>query len=156
MTPAVTLLRKRKLPHTLLEYNHDSEGASYGQEAADKLNLAPDTVFKTLIVALSGEQYAMAIVPVTHTLDLKAIAKAAGVKKASMAIPADVERMTGYVLGGVSPLGQKKHMSCYIDSSANKLETFYVSGGRRGLEIGIAPSVLGAQLRASFAPLIST
>lgn len=144
MTPAVNALRKT--PHTFLlhEYTHDPAAHSYGLEAADALQLDPARVFKTLLVMLDANprQMAVGILPVTHSLDMKAIAKGLGVKKAEMADPKQAERMTGYVLGGISPLGQKKRLPTLLDESALGFETVFVSGGRRGLEIELSPASL--------------
>ena len=107
MTPAIELLKKRQCPYLVLSYAHDSHQASYGLEAAEQLQLDSKQVFKTLVVQLEPTELVVAILPVSHQLDLKQLAKVAGSKKAAMAAPALVERTTGYVLGGVSPLGQK-------------------------------------------------
>ncbi|MCP1315290.1 MULTISPECIES: Cys-tRNA(Pro) deacylase [unclassified Halomonas] len=153
MTPAINTARKANINFELLEYTHDSSAASYGLEAAEKLGLDPAQVFKTLVVELDGKTLAVAMVPVTHQLGLKQVAKAAGAKKAAMASPAAVERATGYVLGGVSPLGQKKRLASFIDDSARGFATLYVSAGRRGLEIALAPEALATLCQARFAPL---
>ena len=126
---------------------------SYGLEAADKLGVSPAQVFKTLVVSLDGKQLAVGIVPVDCQLGLKQIAKAAGAKKAAMAAPEAVERSTGYVLGGVSPLGQKKRLPTFIDASAKAWPTLYVSAGRRGLEIELSPDDLAALSQGQFAAL---
>ncbi|WP_288741428.1 Cys-tRNA(Pro) deacylase [uncultured Rheinheimera sp.] len=153
MTPAVLLLKKLKVPHQVLEYQHDPAAESYGLEAATKLGLAPVVVFKTLVAALDGKELVTAIVPVDQLLNMKQLAKAAGAKKAAMAAAADVERSSGYVLGGVSPLGQKKQLRTFIDESAAAFETIYVSAGKRGLEIGLKPAVLQACLNAKLVSL---
>lgn len=119
-------------------------------EAVHKLGIEEARVFKTLVIALNSGQLATAILPVAKMLNLKLAAKALGAKKAGMADPALVERVTGYVLGGVSPLGQKKRLQSVIDESARELETIYVSAGRRGLEIELAPAVLAELLAAGF------
>lgn len=152
MTPAINAAKKAKILFTIHEYAHDPTCASYGLEAAEKLNIAPDRVFKTLVVDLGGE-LVVAIVPVDAMLGLKNIAKAAGAKKASMADTALVERSTGYVLGGVSPLGQKKRLRTFIDASALAHPTIHVSAGRRGLEIELAPNDLARLTSAQFADL---
>lgn len=153
MTPAIELLKKHQCPFRVLSYQHDSQSSSYGLEAAEKLQLEPKLVFKTLVLQLEPTELVVAILPVSHQLDLKQLAKAAGRKKAVMAAPAAVERSTGYVLGGVSPLGQKKLLRTYIDQSAENLPLIYVSAGRRGLEIALAPAQLILLLRASYAGL---
>ncbi len=153
MTPAINVARKAKVVHQIHEYQHDASAKSYGTEAAEKLGLPPEHVFKTLVVSLDGKTLAVGIVPVIGKLNLKQIAKAAGAKKASMADPAEVERTTGYVMGGVSPLGQKKRLATFIDESAQQLETMHVSAGRRGLEIELAPTELARLTSARFAPI---
>jgi Cys-tRNA(Pro)/Cys-tRNA(Cys) deacylase len=153
MTPAIELLKKRNCPFQVLSYQHDSHSSSYGLEAAEKLQLDPKLVFKTLVLQLEPIELVVAVLPVSHLLDLKQLAKAAGSKKAAMAAPAAVERSTGYVLGGVSPLGQKKRLRTFIDQSAEALPLIYVSAGRRGLEIEIAPEQLQLLLDASFVGL---
>lgn len=141
MTPAVLAAQKARVSHELLSYEHDPRADSYGLEAADVLGLPPEQVFKTL-VALVDEQPVVAMVPVIHQLDLKFLAKAHGGKKAQMC-PADkAQRLTGYVLGGISPLGQKKRLPLYLDSSAQAQDEIYMSAGRRGLEIAMAPDDL--------------
>ncbi|MEZ5525097.1 MAG: Cys-tRNA(Pro) deacylase [Pseudomonadales bacterium] len=142
MTPAINVAKKQKVSHKIHEYSHDSSSESYGLEAAEKLGLDQARVFKTLVVKLDGKELAVGIIPVSSLLSMKLIAKAAGAKKAVMAEPAEVERATGYVLGGVSPLGQKKRLKTLLDASAQPFETIYVSAGRRGLEIELSPQDL--------------
>lgn len=153
MTPAINMARKAGVDHSIHEYNHDPASESYGTEAAEKLGIPPQQVFKTLVVSLDGKTLAVGIVPVAGKLNLKQIAKAAGAKKAVMADPAEVERATGYVLGGVSPLGQKKRLATFIDAGAQNFPTVHVSAGRRGLEIELAPQSLARLTGASFAPI---
>lgn len=153
MTPAIDQARKAGIAFDIHEYTHDTGAESYGEEAAQKLGLAPERVFKTLVVQLDGNSLAVGIVPVTGKLNLKQLAKAAGAKKAAMADARDVERSTGYVLGGVSPLGQKKRLKTVIDASAEAFATVYVSAGRRGLEIELAPAELARLTGAVFAPI---
>lgn len=155
MTPAINAAKKAKVAHEVLEYQHDPAAESYGEEAAQALGLNPAQVFKTLLVSLSGHKstLAVAVLPVTHMLSLKAIAKAVGAKKAEMADPKLAERTTGYIVGGISPIGQKKALPTVIDDSARSLERMHVSAGRRGLEIAIAPADLATLTRAVFAPL---
>jgi len=152
MTPAINAAKKAKISFTVHEYEHDPACASYGLEAAEKLQLDPARVFKTLVADLGGE-LVVAVIPVESMLGLKNLAKAAGSKKAAMADKALVERTTGYVLGGVSPLGQKKRLRTFIDSSAREQTTIHVSAGRRGLEIELAPQDLAQMTRAEFADL---
>lgn len=153
MTPAVNLAKKLKLNYQLHEYTHDADAESYGQEAADKLAVAPERVFKTLLVVDDNDKLAVAIVPVCAKLNLKKVARALGSKKVQMAEPKVVERTTGYVIGGVSPLGQKKRLTTVIDDSAQSQASIYVSGGRRGLEIELPASQLAQALTAKFADI---
>ena len=142
MTPAVKQLEKAGVDFTLAEYDHDPRSPAYGEEAARVLGLSPDEVFKTLLARLDDDRLAVAIVPVSHQLDLKALARAAGARKARMAEAQEAERATGYVVGGISPLGQKRHLATFLDASAEGLAAIYISGGRRGLEIRLAPADL--------------
>ncbi|WP_372972356.1 Cys-tRNA(Pro) deacylase [Marinobacter sp.] len=153
MTPAVDLVRKEGIAHTLHEYPHDPRSESYGTEAAEKLGLDPDQVFKTLVAETDTGELVVAIVPVSGSLNLKQLAKAAKARKAAMADKQKVQRTTGYVLGGVSPLGQKKALKTIIDDSAQAFDTVHVSAGRRGLEIELAPADLANLTRASFASI---
>lgn len=153
MTPAVDQARKAGIEHHIHEYSHDPSSESYGTEAAEKLGIPQQQVFKTLVVSLDAKTLAVGIVPVCTTLNLKRIAKAAGAKKATMADPAEVERTTGYVLGGVSPLGQKKRLKTFIDASAIGFSTINVSAGRRGLEIELSPQDLATLCGADFAEI---
>ncbi len=153
MTPGITAARKAEIPYKIHEYVHDPASESYGQEAAEKLGVAEERVFKTLVVQLESKELLVGVVPVSSMLSLKMLAKAAGAKKATMASPADVERSTGYVLGGVSPLGQKKRLRTIIDSSATKNATIYVSAGRRGLEIELRPQDLAQLVGGVFAEI---
>ncbi|MDO9521244.1 MAG: Cys-tRNA(Pro) deacylase [Pseudohongiella sp.] len=150
MTPAVNIARKAGIKHVIHEYSHDTAHESYGLEAAEKMGVAPERVFKTLVVALESKELIVGVVPVSATLNMKQIAKAAGAKKAAMAAAADVQRSSGYVLGGVSPLGQKKSLRTFIDESATRFTTIFVSAGKRGLEIELAPSDLAALTRGHF------
>ncbi len=155
MTPAIDLLKKANIKHTIHEYQHEASAQAYGIEAATKLNLDTRLVFKTLVAKLDSGKLVVAIIPVEEKLNMKALAKVAGVKKAAMASSQEVERSTGYVLGGVSPLGQKRPLLTYIDTSAEQLDQLYVSGGKRGLDIELTPSALLKLTRAQFAPLIA-
>lgn len=150
MTPCIRMLKKMKKEYKIHEYAHDSSVSSYGEEAALKLSTAQEQVFKTLVVMSDKKEFYVAIVPVGTKLNLKAMAKATGIKKISMADAKDVEKITGYVLGGVSPLGQKKRLKTIIDSSAKKYEKIFVSAGKRGLEVELAPSILEEVLGARF------
>lgn len=153
MTPGINAARKAGIAHAVHEYAHDPASASYGLEAAAKLGVAGARVFKTLVVSLDGRELAVGVVPVSSMLSLKLLAKAAGAKKAAMAAPAEVERATGYVLGGVSPLGQKRRLRTLIDASAAEFATIFVSAGRRGLEIELNPQDLQALTHAVFADI---
>lgn len=140
-TTATIALERAKIPFTIHEYPHDPRSGSYGLEASEALGVPPEQVFKTLVASVDGA-LAVGVVPVHRQLDLKALAAAAGGKKAVMAEVAAAERATGYVAGGISPVGQKKRLSVVIDASALELATMYCSGGRRGLEIELAPADL--------------
>ena len=150
MTPAINAARKAKIAHAIHEYRHDPAAASYGLEAAEKLGVPAELVFKTLVVCLDDRELAVAVVPVSAMLNMKLFARAAGAKKCAMAAAPDVERATGYVLGGVSPLGQKKRLRTIIDSSAAQLAAMHVSAGRRGLEIELKPADLRQLTGARF------
>lgn len=155
MTPAIQLAKKNKVPHTIHQYEHDPNSASYGLEAAEALGQDPKTVFKTLLFSLNGEDrnLAVAIIPVEQKLNLKLAAKAAKAKKVDMANPDIAQKTTGYVVGGISPLGQKKALPTFIHNSATNLETVCVSAGKRGLEIELTPDDLARLTRAQFVDL---
>lgn len=140
-TPATTLLVKWKIAHTIHAYEHDPKAESYGLEAADALGIEPGRVFKTLVADVDGS-LTVGVVPVTRQLDLKALAAAAGGKRARMADPAAAQRATGYVLGGISPLGHRSRLPVVIDASARDWATVYCSAGRRGLEMELDPAEL--------------
>lgn len=151
-TPATVAAKRAKIAFTLHSYDHDPAAASYGLEAATALGLSPERVFKTLVASVDGA-LTVAVVPVVSSLDLKALAKAAGGKKAAMADQREAERATGYVAGGISPLGQKRRLPTYLDASAESFETIHVSAGRRGLEIELAPADLLRLTSGALAPL---
>ena len=153
MTPAIDLLKKAKAVHQVHSYQHDPKSASYGLEAAEKLNLPPAQVFKTLLAASEKGELLVAVVPVAGSLDLKALAHAAGVKKVEMADPQAAQRSTGYLLGGISPLGQKKRLRTFIDNSAQLHESIFVSAGRRGLEVQLSAAILAAHTQGQFADI---
>lgn len=153
MTPAVDLLKKHQADFRLHSYEHDPKAPSYGLEAAQKLSVEPAQVFKTLLAASDQGELLVAVVPVAGSLDLKALAYAAKVKKAEMADPAKAQRSTGYLLGGISPLGQKKSLRTFIDCSAQEFPSIYVSAGRRGLEIELSPSLLLELSAGQYCPL---
>jgi Cys-tRNA(Pro)/Cys-tRNA(Cys) deacylase len=151
-TPATVALTKAGLAFTMHSYEHDPAAKSFGPEAAEALGLAPEQVYKTLLVEVDGK-LAVGVVPVDRQLDLKAVAAALDGKKALMADPAAAERSTGYVVGGISPIGQKRLLPTVIDSSAADYDTVYVSGGRRGLDIGLSPGDLITITSARTAPI---
>ena len=153
MTPAVTALERLGLAFRVLEYQHDPRSEAYGSEAAEALELDPHAVFKTLLARLEPDELVVALVPVTASLDLKALARAAGAKRAAMAAPADAERATGYVVGGISPLGQRRTLRAFVDETVTILDQCYVSGGRRGLELALAPDDLVAAISANVSEL---
>ena len=140
-TTATIALERAKIPFTLHEYAHDPRHDSYGLEASEALRVPPERVFKTLVAAVDGA-LAVGVVPVHRQLDLKALAAATGGKKAVLAEVAAAERATGYVAGGISPVGQRRRLPVVVDESALACETMFCSGGRRGLEIEIAPANL--------------
>jgi Cys-tRNA(Pro)/Cys-tRNA(Cys) deacylase len=154
MTPAINLLKKQNISFKLHEYQHSPNSQSYGLEAAKKIGVEPQCVFKTLVAQIDHAALVVAIIPVNSTLNLKQLAKAANTKKAHMAKPQDVLRSTGYVLGGVSPIAQKKQLQTFIDSSAGQLNSMYVSGGQRGLDIELNPNDLYVITQARWAALI--
>ena len=149
MTPAINAAKRAKVNFSTLSYEHDPNVSSYGLEAATKLNLDPQSVYKTLVTDCDG-QLVVAIIPVTEKLSLKQVAKAAKSKKACMADPTLVTKKTGYIMGGVSPLGQKSCLITLIASQAESLALMHVSAGKRGLEIGLAPKSLQQLTQAKF------
>ncbi|EKT4465952.1 Cys-tRNA(Pro) deacylase [Pseudomonas juntendi] len=153
MTPALDLLKKARAEHRVHSYEHDPKSASYGLEAAEKLGLDPQRVFKTLLASSEKGELLVAVVPVGGTLDLKALAQAARVKKCEMADPAVAQRSTGYLVGGISPLGQKKRLRTFIDASAQQFDSIHVSAGRRGLEVELAATVLAEHTQGTFAEI---
>ncbi|WP_210215685.1 Cys-tRNA(Pro) deacylase [Siculibacillus lacustris] len=152
-TPATTFLKSKKIAFDLLDYAHDPRAEAYGLEAADKLGLDPATVFKTLVVCDGAKAHALALVPVARKLGLPAAARALGWKRAEMGDKADAQRLTGYVLGGISPFGTKRPLPVVADEALTAVARVHVSGGRRGLEIAIAPADLVATLGAIVAPI---
>ncbi len=154
-TPATVFLDSLDIAYSTHPYVHDPDAASFGLEAAELLGLDPNVVFKTLMSRLGddGGPLVVAIVPVSQRLSLKALAKAAGAKRATMADVADAERSSGYVAGGISPFGQRKQLPTFIDETAEICERIYVSGGQRGFDIGLQPADLIGALNAVVAPL---
>lgn len=153
-TPATALLTRQKVAHTLHPYAHDPRADAYGEEAAAALGIEPHRIFKTLIAAIDG-RLVCAVVPVAGRLDLKALAAAVGGKRAVMAEPAAAQRATGYVLGGISPLGQKTRLPVVVDASAEPLTSVFVSAGKRGLQVELAPGDLVRLTSAGYAPIAS-
>ena len=153
MTPACKILKSNKIEYSIHEYEHDQNAKSFGLEAAEKLGLEVHEVFKTLMVT-DDKTYFVAVLPVNHQLNLKKVASALGCKKLHMADPKDAERLTGYLVGGISPVGQKKRLKTVIDITAEPLNKMYVSGGKRGLDIGVNPKDLVKVLGASFADIL--
>ena len=153
MTPAVEAAKRAGVRFEVHEYAHDPAASSYGAEAAAVLGVEPERVFKTLVASVDGVGLVVGVVPVAGSLDLKALAAAAGGKRAAMADVAEAERATGYVAGGISPLGQRKRLRCVVDESASSFETVFVSAGRRGLEIELAPGDLVSLTGAVVAPI---
>ncbi|GAA2961281.1 Cys-tRNA(Pro) deacylase [Streptomyces enissocaesilis] len=151
-TPATVALTAAGTAYTLHAYAHDPAAPSYGEEAAQAMGVSADRVFKTLVADIDGT-LTVAVVPVAGSLDLKALAAAVGGKRAAMADPAAAERTTGYVRGGISPLGQRKRLRTVLDASASSYETVCVSAGRRGLEVELSPADLAALTDAVIAPI---
>ncbi|MFD4023449.1 Cys-tRNA(Pro) deacylase [Streptomyces sp. NPDC058576] len=151
-TPATVALTSAGTAFTVHAYDHDPASPSYGEEAAEALGVSPDRVFKTLVADVDGA-LTVAVVPVAGSLDLKALASAVGGKRAAMADPAAAERTTGYVRGGISPLGQRKRLRTVLDASARAHATICVSAGRRGLEVELAATDLAELTGAVFAEI---
>jgi Cys-tRNA(Pro)/Cys-tRNA(Cys) deacylase len=148
----VRALEAAGVPFTLHEYRHDPGAAEFGEEAANALGLDPDRVFKTLLVTADSGP-AVAIVPVKHRLSPKAVAAALGAKRVELSAPSDAQRVTGYVVGGISPFGQRRALPTVIDETCELYESVYVSGGRRGLEVCVSPADLIRLLDAATAPI---
>ncbi|MFF4105490.1 Cys-tRNA(Pro) deacylase [Streptomyces sp. NPDC001903] len=151
-TPAIVALNSARAEFTVHAYEHDPAHPSYGEEAAQAMGVSPDRVFKTLVAEVDGV-LVVAVVPVSGSLDLKALATAVSGKRAAMADPALAERTTGYVRGGISPLGQRKRLRTVVDESATAHATICVSAGRRGLEVELPPATLTTLTAATLAPI---
>ena len=151
MTPAIALLEKQKIKFEILSYQHDANYGHYGLEAVEKLNLNSEQVFKTLVLETHEGELIVAITPVSQQVNLKQLAKVAKTKKMALAAPQKVNVSTGYILGGVSPIGQKKRLKTYIHSSASEFEIIYVSAGKRGLELKLAIDDVAELTKATFA-----
>ncbi|WP_350349686.1 Cys-tRNA(Pro) deacylase [Agromyces sp. G08B096] len=152
-TPATVALQAAGIAFRAHAYEHDPRAAAFGLEAAEKLGVDPERVFKTLLATVDGGPLAVGIVPVAQQLDLKALAAAVGGKRAELADPATAERRTGYVVGGISPIGQKTALPTVLDESAILCETILVSGGRRGFDVELAPDDLLAVTAGRYAPI---
>jgi len=154
-TPATALLARAKIAFTLHPYQHDPRAEAYGEEAAGALGIDEHRVFKTLIATVDGT-LVCGVVPVAARLDLKALAAAVGGKRAAMADPAAATRATGYVIGGISPLGQRSRLPVIVDTSASGFDTVYVSAGKRGLQVELSPADLVRAAAAQLAPIATT
>ena len=152
VTPAVVALDAAGISYTIHEYERGEDLRDFGREAAEQLGLDHDQVFKTLVV-VADDELVVAVVPVSCQLSMKRVAAAVGAKKAVMCEPARAERSSGYIVGGISPIGQRKPLRTVVDESAELFDVVYVSGGKRGMDIGLVPSDLVAVIGAVVAPI---
>lgn len=148
MTPAINLLKKNKCDFKIHKYEHDSDCTNFGNEAVTKLGLDANQVYKTLLVELTPKELVVCVLPVANQLSLKEVTTIFGVKKAEMASKDEAQKVTGYLLGGISPLGQKKLLRTVLDESTKSFETIFISGGKRGLDIEVKPKDLEVLLKA--------
>ena len=155
MTPAINLLKKNKCDFKIHKYDHDPECTNFGDEAVEKLGLDANQVYKTLLVELTPKELVVCVLPVANQLSLKEVASIFDVKKAVMASKDEAQKVTGYLLGGISPLGQKKLLRTVLDESVNKFETIFVSGGKRGVDIEVNPNDLKKLLNAKIGKIVS-
>lgn len=153
MTPACKLLLKNKIAFTQHPYEHDANNQNFGMEACEKLGLSPEQVFKTLLVS-DGKQFFVVVLPVAYQMNLKKVAQAFACKKLNLAEIKDAERITGYLVGGISPLAQKKQLKTVIDQTAQQFSQIYISGGKRGFDIGLSPQDLAQLLKANFVDVL--
>ncbi len=154
MTPAIALLEREGVAFAVYEYDRGDELRDFGREAAEALGLPYDQVFKTLLVNVDADRDpVVVVVPVSCMVSMKLVAAAVGGKKAAMCDPADAERITGYVVGGISPLGQRKTLRTVLDETVELFDSVYVSGGRRGLDVALDPADLARLLDATVAPI---
>ncbi|MFX4232864.1 Cys-tRNA(Pro) deacylase [Aliarcobacter butzleri] len=155
MTPAINLLKKNKCDFKIHKYEHDSDCTNFGDEAVEKLGLDANQVYKTLLVELTPKELVVCVLPVANQLSLKEVATIFGVKKAEMASKDEAQKVTGYLLGGISPLGQKKLLRTVLDESTKSFETIFISGGKRGLDIEVKPKDLEVLLKAKIGKITS-
>jgi Cys-tRNA(Pro)/Cys-tRNA(Cys) deacylase len=154
LTPAITTLQRLGVAHAVRRYEvAESDDLTYGEAVAAALDVEPERVFKTLVAQLDGKELVVAVVPVTRSLDLRALASAANAKTAAMAPPEAAERSTGYVTGGISPFGQRKRLRTFVDASVRRHAAVFVSGGRRGIQLELSPADLLAHTAAAEAAL---